>query len=92
VNVENEILKVYAERENKDFGKLIDKYGTYKLREIETGVELEYGPEFGVNTPHLFVRVTWQELEKLYDQLKNSVEQHKDAASGLIYIERELKP
>ncbi len=92
VNVEKEILKLYADRDMKDLSQLFKNYSTYQMRELKTGVELEYGPEFGVGTPHLFVQVTWTELSQMYEEALAGGTQHKDLASGLTYIERELRP
>jgi hypothetical protein len=88
VAVSKAVLKCAAQKQNEQPEEYLQKYGEgdYKLAVKDNIVEFEF-VAYGVNQPHLFVHLTWDEISEIVDAVTKIGKPHKDKLSGLTYLE-----
>jgi hypothetical protein len=88
VAISKAVLAHAAQKHGAQQEEYLKRYGDgeYKLNAKDNIVEFEY-TAYGVNQPHLFVDLSWDEISEIVDTLEKTGKPHKDKVSGLTYLE-----
>jgi hypothetical protein len=80
------ILAHAAQQRGAQLAEFMKRYGDYEMNEKSGGIQFEF-VSHGVNQPHLFVDLTWDEIGDMVDTLVKTGKPHKDKLNGIVYLE-----